>query len=64
MAKQNLSEQLDLMVEAALAGRGAASRLGDKKLAAFAEVVSDLRDLPRADLSETTASRRRSPPGH
>ncbi len=49
MAKQNLSEQLDLMVEAALAGRGAASRRADKSLQAFAEVVSTLRVLPRAD---------------
>jgi len=49
MTNQNLSEQLDLMVDAVLAGRGAASRLGDKKLAEFATIASDLRDLPRAD---------------
>ena len=49
MAKQNLSEQLDLMIDAIRGGRGSVPRSGDKKLAAFADVVSDLRDLPRAD---------------
>ena len=49
MAKQNPSEQLDVMVEAVLAGRGADSRRSDKKWAAFADIASDLRDLPRAD---------------
>jgi PhnB protein len=43
MAKLNPSEQLDTVVEAILGGRG------DKQVAAFASMASDLRDLPRAD---------------
>jgi PhnB protein len=49
MAKQNLSEKLDSLVEAIVAGRGAVPRSGDNTLAALARVASDLRDLPRAD---------------
>jgi PhnB protein len=49
MAKQNLSEQLNSIVEAILDGRGDVSRTGDKKLASLAGIASDLRGLPRAD---------------
>jgi PhnB protein len=49
MAKQNLSEKLDSIIEAIVGGRGAVPPSGDKKLAALAGIASDLRDLPRAD---------------
>ena len=49
MAKQNLSEKLDSIVEAIVGGRRVAPQSGDKTLAALAGIASDLRDLPRAD---------------
>jgi PhnB protein len=49
MAKQTQSEQLEALVAAALARRDAAMPNADAKLAQFARIAADLRDLPRED---------------
>jgi PhnB protein len=53
MAKQNLSEQLDRIVEALIAGPRAASQRRETKaggkLQALATIAAQLRDLPRED---------------
>ena len=49
MAKQNLSEKLDSIVEMIVGGRGVVAQSGDKKLEALAGIASHLRNLPRAD---------------
>jgi uncharacterized glyoxalase superfamily protein PhnB len=49
MAKQTQSEQLDAVVSALLARRDAATPNAGAKLAQFARIAADLRDLPRED---------------
>src|SRR5579862_3054393 len=56
MAKQNLSEQLDLLVDALIAHPGAASPKREPKaspqLQALARIAAELVDLPRQDFKD------------
>jgi PhnB protein len=52
MAEQNQAEQLDRLVDAALANRPPAPSNSDAELAALAAVTADLRGLPREKFKE------------